>query len=242
MKSNKSLIKFSIMIFIVLIFILMAHLFHVKNYLSVDGFNRYHQDLMLMASNNRFEFIAYYFLLYVVIVGCFIPGTIVFDLLAGYIFGVLWGSILVIVSYSCGAIVNFLLVKYLFKGIFEHKFQQMKHIINYHNKNYLLLNLIGLRLIAVIPFWVLNVLCALLNIRISTFIISTVLGIIPASIIYVIIGDGVQDSLSSNGVISADILLQPKIWLPIVLMAILLFMPNIIKLIKRYHRKIRRNH
>jgi uncharacterized membrane protein YdjX (TVP38/TMEM64 family) len=208
--------------------------------LSLDGFNRYHQDLMLMESGNHYKFIMIYFILYVVIVACFIPGTILFDLLAGYIFGLLWGSVLVIISYSCGAIVNFFLVKYLFKGIFEHKFQQMKHMINYHNKNYLLLNLIGLRLIAVIPFWVLNVLCALLNVRISTFIISTIIGIIPASIIYVIIGDGVRDSISSTGVISANILFQPKIWLPIIIMAILLFMPNIIKFIKRHQNRTHR--
>jgi uncharacterized membrane protein YdjX (TVP38/TMEM64 family) len=93
----------------------------------------------------------------------------------------------------------------------------------------LLINMIGLRLIAVIPFWILNIVAALLNIKSSTFLISTLIGIIPSTIIYVVIGDGVRDALNSPHGITPEVLINPKIWMPIIIMAILLMLPNIIK-------------
>ena len=114
----------------------------------------------------------------------------------------------------------------------EHKFDKFKRFIHGGGRYGLLINLISLRLIAVIPFWILNILAALLNVRMSTFIISTLIGITPMSIIYVVIGDGVRGSTANGELLSADVLTNPKIWVPLFCMAVILMIPNIKKLIK----------
>ena len=83
-----------------------------------------------------------------------------------------------------------------------------------------------------IPFWILNILAALLNVRMSTFVISTLIGITPMSIIYVVIGDGVRDSTANGQMLNADVLTNPKIWIPLFCMAVILMIPNIVKLFK----------
>ncbi len=229
---RKNLFKVLLVILIVVIFVFLVQYFHLRSYLSIEGFNHYRNDIVSYESSNPNLFVMGYILLYVVIIACCIPGTIVFDLLAGFIFGYFWGTLLVLVSYLTGAILNFIIVRYFFKGILEHKFGKFKHFIHGTGKYGLMLNLISLRLIAVIPFWVLNIAAALINVRMSTFIISTLIGITPMSIIYVIIGDGVHDTLVSGHELSANVLVNPKIWIPLFCMAIILMLPNILKGIK----------
>ena len=117
------------------------------------------------------------------------------------------------------------------------RFAKFEKIIHGSGNYGLLMNLIGLRLIAVIPFWILNIAAALLNIRVSTFLISTIIGIIPSSIIYAAIGAGVHDTFLKQQELTADALLNPEIWLPVIFMALLLLLPNFIKLYKHIRIK-----
>lgn len=233
MLARKNFYKVLIVLAVVAVFTILAHVFHLRSYLSVEGFNHYRNDIVFYESLHPDLFVIGYILLYIIIIACCIPGTILFDLIAGFLFGIFWGSVLVIISYLTGACVNFIIVRFFFRGSLEHKFGKFKHFIHGGGSKYgLLLNLISLRLIAVIPFWVLNIVAALLNIKMRTFIISTLIGITPMSIIYVVIGDGVRDSVQDGQDLSANVLMNPKIWIPLFLMAIILMLPNIIKLIK----------
>ena len=226
---RKNLFKIAVVVAVVAIFTVLVQYFHLRSYLGIEGFNHYRNDILSYKSIHPNLFILAYVLSYIIIIAFCIPGTIVFDLLAGFVFGYFWGSVLVIGSYLVGAIVNFIIVRHFFRSSLEHRFGKFKHFIHGSGKYGLMLNLISLRLIAIIPFWVLNIAAALINVKMRTFIISTLIGIAPMSIIYVIIGDGVHDSLASGHELSADILMNPKIWIPMFCMALILMLPNIIK-------------
>ena len=160
---RKNLFKVLLVIVIVAVFIFLVQYFHLRNYLSIEGFNHYRNDMVSYESENPNLFVIGYILLYILIIVCCIPGTIVFDLLAGFIFGYFWGTLLVIGSYLTGAVLNFIIVRYFFKGMLENKFGKFKYFIHGTGKYGLILNLISLRLIAVIPFWILNIAAALIN-------------------------------------------------------------------------------
>lgn len=217
----------------------MVQYYHLNDYLSIEGFNRYRDQMVIYENQNPDLFITIYIVSYVVLITCCIPGTIVFDLLAGFLFGCYLGSILVIFSYAIGAFFNFIVVRYFLKDILHHRFDKFRKLIHGGGRYGLLLNLISLRLIAVIPFWVLNIVAALLKVNISTFLISTIIGIIPASVIYVVIGDGVRDAVAEHQILSPAMLMHPKIWLPMILLGILFMLPNILKAIKhRWKQKL----
>jgi uncharacterized membrane protein YdjX (TVP38/TMEM64 family) len=232
MQMRKNLYKVLLIVGGIAVFIFLAHMFRLREYLSVEGFNNYHDQIVAYADAHTRLFIFGYIVLYILIIACCIPGTILFDLLAGFMFGIWGGSALVIFSYLTGACVNFIIVRFFFRGMLEHKFGKFKHFIHGSGKYGLLINLISLRLIAVIPFWILNIVAALLNVRMGTFILSTLIGITPMSVIYVVIGDGVRDTTSNGQKLTPDVLTNPKIWIPLFCMAAILMAPNIIKLIK----------
>lgn len=223
-----------LLIFVVVLFFLLYY-YHANNYLTLEGFNRHHQEIMNYANQNMDKFIPGFILSYVVLIACCVPGTILFDLLAGYLFGIYLGSALVLLSYLSGSIINFLLVKYFLKDLLKNHFNRFKQLVHGNSKLDLFLNLVGLRLIAIIPFWILNIVTALLEVDLKMFILSTFVGIIPTSVIYVVIGEGVRQGIDSVSGLSYDMIESPKIWVSLIVLGVLTIMPNIIKSIKNRH-------
>lgn len=233
---SKKIIRLLLIVLVIVLFMLIVHRYDLSRYLGIDGFNNYNHYLIDLEYSHPIEFIIIYFLAYVILIALCIPGTIVFDLIAGFVFGAVFGSIIVIISYLAGAVLNFFFVKYVFKDMLENKFHKFKHFIHGDNKKSLLMNLIGLRLVAVIPFWVINIAAALIGVSMIDFVISTFIGILPTSIIYAVIGDGVRDSVLAGNKLDSAILFNYKIWSPLIVLAIMLILPNIIKYLKKKHK------
>lgn len=227
---NKNTFKLTIISLMALTILMLMHHFHLNNYLSVAGFNNYRVDLLNYEAHSPDLFVVYYVFAYIILITCCVPGTIVFDILAGFLFGYYWGSILVVGSYMVGSLCNFILVRYFFKDVLSHKFMKFKHLIHGHGKYALMLNLISLRMVAVIPFWAVNIVAALLNVRLRTFLVATIIGIIPSSIIYVVIGNDVHDMVASSRGLDPYVLLNIKIIAPLFALAILLMLPNVLKI------------
>lgn len=215
------------------IYMLFNH-YGLWSYLSLDGFNHYHQQILEFEQKHVISFTLIYILSYIVLIACCIPGTILFDLLAGFIYGTVLGTPIVLVSYLSGAILNFILVRTLFKDVLHQKFSHLRHIVlRDGGRTRTAYNLIGLRFIPIIPFWLLNILAAILDIPLITFIITTFIGIIPTSVIYVMIGNGVRSQLAENAKVSLDVLTNPELWIPLVLLALLIIIPNLYKSFKK---------
>jgi uncharacterized membrane protein YdjX (TVP38/TMEM64 family) len=215
---------------LIIVFLVAAmHYYHLGNYLTIEGFNHYRNQIVAYKGLHPKLLVASYILTYIVLITCCLPGTVVFDILAGFLFGWCLGTILVVFSYSSGAVLNFLLVRYIFKDMLHNRFNRFKKLIQGDGKHSLLINLISLRLIPVFPFWALNIAAVLLKVNLSTFLISTLIGIIPASVIYVLIGEGIHETVKDHQELSAQMLTEPKIWLPLFLLVIILMLPNLIK-------------
>ena len=215
---------------ILFVTVVFAH-YHLWAYLSLDGFNHYHQQVLDYERQHVVTFMLAYILAYVLLIACCIPGTILFDLLAGFIYGPIVALALVLGCYLCGAILNFLLVRYFLKDICHKRFFHLRGVVirGGGGMRSLAVNLIGLRFIPVVPFWLLNILAVVLEIPLWIFIITTFLGIIPSSIIYVLIGNGVRGQLMHNQQLSLAMFSDPKFWLPLVVMALLILVPNYLK-------------
>ena len=217
---------------VVLIIVVFAH-YHLWGYLSLEGFNHYHKQILLYEQHHVAGFTLGYILSYIILISCCIPGTILFDLLAGFIYGPIIGTVLVLGCYTCGAVLNFLLVRYFLKDILHQRFFHLRNVIlRAGGMRRTAYNLIGLRFIPVVPFWLLNILAAVLEIPFVIFVITTFIGIIPTSVIYVLLGSGVRNQLAHTQVLSADILTDPKLWVPLIVLALFILLPNLLKMRK----------
>ena len=95
--------------------------------------------------------------------------------------------------------------------------------------NYLLM----LRFIPIFPCWVSNVTAGALNIPIKTFIFATILGLTPATFIYVMVGRGLDRLLLNEQLFTLRIMLTPAIFFPLLGLAILSIIPVIYKTFKK---------
>jgi uncharacterized membrane protein YdjX (TVP38/TMEM64 family) len=113
-----------------------------------------------------------------------LPGAVIFTLAGGFLFGTALGTLYVNVGATSGAVLAFLVARYLFRDVVERRFgvklEAIQHGFSRNAFNYLL----TLRLIPLFPFFLVNLASGLTRIRLATYTTATAVGIIPASIVY----------------------------------------------------------
>jgi len=87
--------------------------------------------------------------------------------------------------------------------------------------NYLLV----LRLIPIVPFWLLNLVAGAIGLRLRTYVIGTFVGMIPVTFIYASLGSGLGTVIGQGRPPDLAILLHPSVSLPILGLAALALLP-----------------
>jgi len=205
----------------------------LQKYLSLQSLQENYQQLILWKNQNILAAVGFFMMIYVFITACSIPGAAIATIIGGFLFGIILGTILVVLSATIGATLIFLAAKTSFGAMLENmassKVTAFKKGFNDDAFNYLLF----LRLVPLFPFWLINIVPALLNVKISTYIIATFIGIIPGSLVYVAVGNGMGAILEKHQTPNLKIILQPEILLPILGLAILSVIPIIYKKLRK---------
>jgi uncharacterized membrane protein YdjX (TVP38/TMEM64 family) len=90
-----------------------------------------------------------------------------------------------------------------------------------HALSYLLV----LRLIPIVPFWLVNLVPALVGVPLRTFFVGTAIGIIPGSLVYASVGNGLGVVIDQGGTPDLDIIFEPEILAPLLGLALLALSP-----------------
>jgi uncharacterized membrane protein YdjX (TVP38/TMEM64 family) len=93
--------------------------------------------------------------------------------------------------------------------------------------------ILTMRFIPIFPFFVVNLASALLGVRLVSFLSATFLGIIPATLIYVSLGHGLGKIFDHHEMPSKEILFQPHIFMPLMLLAVLAIVPVVYKKVRK---------
>ena len=155
-----------------------------------------------------------FFVVYVVATSLSLPGASILSLLAGAVFGLLLGSILVIFAATIGATVAFWLSRYLLGNTVQERYADKLKTINAGVEKDGAFYLLTLRLLPVFPFFIINVLMGLTPMRTITYIVTSFFGMLAGTIIYVNVGTQLAKLDSLGGI------LTPKIWGAFILLAI----------------------
>jgi len=78
--------------------------------------------------------------------------------------------------------------------------------------------LLTMRLIPFFPFWLVNILPALLGMKVRAYAFATAVGIIPGTAIYVGVGNGLDTVLEQGLRPQWNLIEHPEVWLPLVLL------------------------
>ena len=162
-----------------------------------------------------------------------LPGAAVASVSGGFLFGLGTGLLINITAASTGAALLFLLVRYGMKSFKYNKSNTLNSNFVIQIKNALVTNQISimltLRLVPVVPFFLANILPALVGVRLFNFIWTTIIGIIPGGIVFTWIGVGVGEVFDRNEYPNFELLFSPVILGPILGLVALLILPMIMR-------------
>jgi pyruvate/2-oxoglutarate dehydrogenase complex dihydrolipoamide dehydrogenase (E3) component/uncharacterized membrane protein YdjX (TVP38/TMEM64 family) len=149
-----------------------------------------------------------FFVLYVLMAALSLPGAAILTLVAGALFGVLQGLLLVSFASSIGAVLAFLVARYLFHDAVQERFGQRLKAINEGVQKDGAFYLFTLRLIPVFPFFVINLVMGLTPIKAWTFYWVSQLGMLAGTAVYVNAGTQLAQIDSLAGILSPPLLLS----------------------------------
>lgn len=196
--------------------------FDTGQYLIVSSFKEHRALLLHWTQDNYLKSVLYFMCFYILLVATSLPGAFFMTIIAGMMFGFIWGTTYVIISATIGAMILFLSVRTAFEPWLAKKAKPWVNKIRVGFQeggvNYLLF----LRLVPLFPFWAVNIACALLGVRPFIFLMTTFLGIIPGTMIYVWLGTNL-DPLAN----------MSRFFLPLTALAFLILLPRLYQLRKR---------
>ena len=89
--------------------------------------------------------------------------------------------------------------------------------------------LLVLRLVPIFPFWLVNLVPAFLNVPLRVYVLGTFLGIIPGTVVFASIGNGLGVLLADCRKPDFGVVFQPMVLLPLLGLAVLALLPVLVK-------------
>ncbi|NKB62026.1 MAG: TVP38/TMEM64 family protein [Gammaproteobacteria bacterium] len=143
---------------------------------------------------------------YITITAASIPGAAILTLLAGAVFGFAFGSLIAITSATIGATIAFLIARYLFDDLVQQKMGDRIGKIRENFRREGALYLFSLRLVPVVPFFVINLVMGLTTIKTRTYMIASFVGMLPGTMVFINAGTQLSKLESIGGLVSPTIL------------------------------------
>lgn len=203
--------------------------FGLNDYVSLDVLKENRQSLLDFVSENAVLASLVFFLVYAVAVAFSIPGGALLTIVGGFMFGIVWGAGLVVLGATIGATCVFLAAKTALGDLMRQKAGPWMSKLEAGFQENATSYLITLRLVPLAPFWLVNLVPAFFGVRLGTFVVTTFFGIIPGTVVYISVGNGLGETLNRGGEPDLGIIFEPAILLPLVGIALLSLVPVIYK-------------
>jgi pyruvate/2-oxoglutarate dehydrogenase complex dihydrolipoamide dehydrogenase (E3) component/uncharacterized membrane protein YdjX (TVP38/TMEM64 family) len=147
-----------------------------------------------------------FFAVYVLVTALSLPGAVIMTLAAGAIFGLLAGTVLVSFASSLGATLAFLASRYVLRDSVQTRFGSRLADINQGVEKEGAFYLFTLRLVPLVPFFVINLVMGLTRMKAGIFYWVSQLGMLAGTIVYVNAGTQLARIESLRGILSPGLL------------------------------------
>ena len=179
----------------------------LQRYFSFAYFQQQRATIDAYFSAHPVATAAVFFAGYVAVTGLSLPGAAIMTLVAGALFGLAWGTVIVSFASSLGATLAFLVSRFVLRDWVQAKFGDKLKPINDGVAREGAFYLFALRLVPVFPFFVINLVMGLTPIRARTFYWVSQLGMLAGTIAYVYAGTQLGQFRLSPGLVAAFVIL-----------------------------------
>ena len=235
---------------LIVVAMVIAYLFGAHRYLSVDAVIREHEHLSATVERHLLSTVILYFAVYVGAVALSVPGAAVLTLVGGFLFGWLWGGIAAIAAASVGASIIFLIARGPLGSTLRERAGPTAARLAAGFQEDAWSYLLFLRLAFVVPFWLVNITAAVFEVPFVTFATATVIGIVPGTFAYAVLGAGLDTTIAAQETanpgcaaretceIDLTALANPTMLAAIAVLAVVSLVPIVVKRLRR--RRLRR--
>jgi uncharacterized membrane protein YdjX (TVP38/TMEM64 family) len=214
----------------------IAGAYFLRDQLSFAALAKNRDALLAFRDANYFGAVAAFMLAYIAIVAFSLPGATVATLTGGFLFGLFPGVIYNVVAATIGAIAIFLAAR---TGLGASLSARMAAgggavaRLQAGLQNNVWSVLLLMRLVPAVPFFLANLIPAFVGVALLPFAVTTLVGIIPAALVFTSIGSGLGEVLAQGDMPDLSIFYSPQVLLPILGLALLAAFPMLLKLRKK---------
>ncbi len=176
--------------------------FDLGRFLSLDYIKSRQADLTALAQAQPWLIGGSFFAIYVAVAALSLPGAAIMTLAAGAIFGLVPGTVIVSFASSIGATLAFLASRYVLREGVQSRFGARLADIDKGVEKEGAFYLFTLRLVPLIPFFVINLVMGLTKMKALTFYWVSQLGMFAGTIVYVNAGTQLAKLDSLQGILS----------------------------------------
>ncbi len=209
--------------------------FAFRDDLSFEALSRNRDALLSFRDANFILTTAAFVAAYALVVAFSLPGATIATLTGGFLFGIFPGTLFNVLAATAGATVIFLAARWgagdrlaarMDAG--EGLVRRIKTGIDENQWSMLFL----IRLVPAVPFFVANVVPALVGVPLSRYVVSTFIGIIPGALVYTSVGSGLGEVFARGETPDLGLIFEPHILLPLLGLCALAALPILLKAVR----------
>jgi uncharacterized membrane protein YdjX (TVP38/TMEM64 family) len=204
-----------------------------ERYFSFEMLSRNHAVLTSWVAAHMALAAFLYVLAYALVVAFSLPVAVLVTPVGGFLFGVWLGAALSVIGATLGSVAVFLAARTAFYDLFHARagaaLARLEEGFRRDSFSYLLF----LRLVPIFPFWLVNIVPALLGMRLGPYALATLIGIIPGAIVYSSVGAGFGILIDRGEMPDLGVIFQWRILLPLLGLAALALVPVIYARLRR---------
>ncbi|MEM8878384.1 MAG: TVP38/TMEM64 family protein [Pseudomonadota bacterium] len=214
----------------------------LHRYLSLSALAENRSTLQGFVQDNLVFAMLTYAALYIAAVVLSVPGAVILTIAGGLLFGWMIGGSLTVLSATAGATGIFLVARTAAGQSLADKAGPFIGKLADGFKQDAFSYMLFLRLAPLFPFWIVNLAPALLGVKLRTYVLATLIGIIPGTFAYSFVGAGLDSVIGAQEAqcaergadpctfdLSVQGLLTPEIIAAFALLGVLALIPPIAK-------------
>lgn len=213
-----------------------AAFYYFGDALSFEALSENREALLAFRDDNYLLTALAYIGIYVAIVAFSIPGATIATLAGGFLFGLVAGTGLTVLAATIGASFIFLAAKWGFGESLSAKMDASEGAVKTfrdglreNELSYLFL----IRLVPAVPFFVANLLPALVGVGLGKYVFTTFFGIMPGTAVYTWVGAGLGAVFAAGQTPNLGIIFEPQILGPLLGLGALALIPVIVKFFRK---------
>ena len=174
----------------------------LSRYFSLDYVKGAQAEFTALYVQRPMQVVAIFFAAYVAVTALSLPGAAIMTLLAGAVFGLAAGTVIVSFASSLGATLAMLFARYVLRDSVKARFGARLADIDKGIASEGAFYLFSLRLVPVFPFFVINLLMGLTTMKAATFYLVSQLGMLAGTLVFVYAGTQLAQLDSVKGIVS----------------------------------------